>query len=184
MSVATTYAEALYEAGAQEGALARVSAELAEFHGALSESPELAAAFENPEVAAGAKKGVVDELAAGAHALVTNLLQVLLDRGRFDELGAIVDAFGARVADAEGRIEVHALTAVPLPDDLRDRIVERVGAHTGREVSLTQGVEPDIIGGLVLQVGSTVVDGSVRHGFRDLRSTLVGAPVEAAISPD
>lgn len=184
MSVESTYAEALYEAAAADDALARVSSELAEFRGALRDSPELTAVLENPEVSVTAKKSVVGELVADAHPLVSNFLLVLLDRTRLEELESIGEAFSTRVAEAEGRIEVFAVTAVPLADDLRERIVSRVAEQTGREVELTQAVDPDVIGGLVLHVGNTVVDGSIVRRLSDLRNDLVTAPVEAAATAE
>ncbi len=180
MSVAGTYGEALYEAASEAGALSAVATELDGFRELLAGSEELEAALADPEVEVQAKKGVVEQLTVDAHPLVANFLRVLLDRGRLGELASIAEAFGARVAAAEGRIAVHAVTAVPLPDDLRQRIVDRVRDETGRNVDLTEGVDSDIIGGLVLSAGSVVMDASVRGRLRDLRSTLAAAPIEAA----
>ena len=69
---------------------------------------------------------VVEGVAEGAHPLVLNFLRVLADRGRLDEFPAIADAFAERVSRAENRIDVEAVTAVPLPADLRERIVEQI----------------------------------------------------------
>lgn len=181
MSVAGTYGEALYEAASDGGALAAVASDLDGFRALLGDSEELRTALSDPEVELPARKRVVEQLTADANPLLTNFLLVLLDRDRLGELTPIAEAFAARVAEAEGRIAVHAVTAVPLSDDLRQRIVERVRDETGRVVDLTESVEHDIIGGLVLSAGSVVMDASVREQLRDLRSTLVAAPVEAAV---
>ena len=69
---------------------------------------------------------------------------------------------------------------MPLPDDLRERIVERIEEKTGHTVDLTESVDPDIVGGLVLRVGGVVVDGSVRHRIDELATRLQSAPVDAA----
>jgi F-type H+-transporting ATPase subunit delta len=76
---------------------------------------------------------------------------------------------------------------VPMPDDLRERIIARIHQETGSEVDLSETVDPEIVGGLVLRVGQSVVDGSVRHRIEELRERLRAAPVDtatAASEPD
>ena len=126
------------------------------------------------------KKAAVAALTEGSHPLVGNFLQVLLDRGRIHDFPEVAQAFLERVARAQDRLEVEAVTAVALPDDLRSRIVKRIEEKTGSSVSLTESVEPDIVGGLVLRIGGVVVDGSVRHRIDELREALNAAPVDAA----
>jgi len=183
VSVAATYAEALYESAAEADAIDAVSADLAAFAEAVGASDELRAVLENPEIETRAKKGVLGELTTDAHPLVGNFLQVLIDRGRIAEFPEIARAVAERVSAAAGRLEVEAVTAVPLPGDLRRRIVESIEQKTGRAVDLTETVEPDIVGGLVLRIGGVVVDGSVRHRIDELREALRSASVAAAIAP-
>lgn len=180
MSVASTYAEALYESAAEAGEVDAVASDIAAFAEAVESSDELRAALENPEIDTRAKKGVVEELMSGSSALAGNFLQVLIDRGRVAEFSEIARAFAERVAAEEGRLEVEAVTAVPLPDDLRARIVEGIEKKTGRSVQLSEAVNPDIVGGLVLRIGGTVVNGSVRHRIDELRQELRSASVNAA----
>ena len=180
MSVAATYAEALYESAAEAEAVDAVSADVAAFAEAVETSDELRAVLENPEVETRAKKAVVGELVADAHPLVGNFLQVLIDRGRIAEFPEIARAFAERVSAAAGRLEVEAVTAVPLPDDLRTRILETIEKKTGSSVNLTETVDPDIVGGLVLRIGGVVVNGSVRHRIDELREALRSASVNAA----
>lgn len=113
---------------------------------------------------------------------MSRFLQMLVERGRVGEVAEIAAAFAARVARAEGRIEVEAVTAVPLTDDLRQAIVAKVQTDTGRNVTLQERVDPDLVGGLVLRAGGIAVDGSVRSRIDKLRRTLTAAPVEAAVS--
>ena len=180
MSVASTYAEALYEAAADADAVAPVAGDLTGFADGVAGSDELRSVLDNPEIDTRAKKGAVAALAEGAHPLVANFLQVLIDRGRITDIEEIAQAFQERVARAEDRLEVEAVTAIPLPDDLRARIVEQIQQKTGSAVDLTESVDPDIVGGLVLRIGGSVVDGSVRHRIDELREALSRAPVDAA----
>jgi F-type H+-transporting ATPase subunit delta len=180
VSVAGTYAEALYDAAAESGAVEAVKADLAGFRTAFADSEDLARTLENPEVDTPHKRAVVTALSAGANRLVANFLQLLVDRGRIGEIGEIADAFDARVDEAEGRIAVEALTAVPLTDDLRRSIVDKVQADTGRTVALAERVDPEVLGGLVLRVGGYVVDGSLRSRLAGLQRSLTQAPVDTA----
>lgn len=180
MSVATTYAEALYESAAEAGTVDAVTSELASFATAMRETAELRAVLENPEIDLRQKKGAVAALAEGANPLVANFLQVLLDRGRISELPEISDAVQDRVARAQERLEVEAVTAVPLDDALRATVVESITAKTGKGVDLTETVDPEIVGGLMLRIGGVVVDGSVRHRLEQLGGALRRAPVDAA----
>ena len=183
MSVATTYADALYEAAVDADAVPQVSADVEAFAEAVQGSADLQMALDNPEIDSRAKRSVIAAVAADAHPLVQNFLQVLVERGRIAELLEITDAFRESVARAQDRIEVEAVTAVPLPDDLRDRIVESIQSKTHATVELTESVDPDVVGGLVLNVGEVVIDGSVRHRIEELRRELTGAPVDAAVAP-
>jgi ATP synthase F1 delta subunit len=183
VSVATTYAEALYEAAVDADAVPQVAADVEDFATAVRESGELRLALDNPEIDSGAKSKVIAAVAADAHPLVQNFLQVLVERGRIAEYLEIAEAVRDRVARAEARLDVEAVTAIPLPDDLRERIVERLQAKTNATVELTESVDPDVVGGLVLRVGEVVVDGSVRNRIEELRRELSGAPVDAAVAP-
>jgi len=184
MSVATTYAEALYEAAADAGALQPVAEGFGAFAEAYAESDELRAVLLNPGIDPSAKRGVVESLAEGAHPQVVNALRLLIDRDRIAALPEIAEAFQDRVARAEERLEVEAVTAIPLPGDLRQRIVASLQEKSGKSIALTESVDPGIVGGLVLRVGETVVDGSVRRRLEQLRRELTGASVDAAARED
>jgi F-type H+-transporting ATPase subunit delta len=180
VSVAATYAEALFEAALESDAVDDVASDTAAFAQAMRESAELREVLSSPEVETRAKKAALTGLTEGANPLTANFLQVLVDRGRMTEFPEIAKAFQERVARAEHRLEVEAITAVPMPDDLRKRIVQRIQGQTGATVELTESVDPDIVGGLVLRVGGVVVDGSLRRRLDELRHNLNAAPVDAA----
>jgi F-type H+-transporting ATPase subunit delta len=160
-----------------------VASDLTGFSQALVDSPDLAMVLESPEIETSRKKAVVASLAESMNPLVSRFLQMLVERGRIGEVAEITSAFHARVAEAEGRITVEAVTAVALTDDLRQAIVNKVKADTGREVDLKERVDPDLLGGLVLRVGGIAIDGSLRARIERLRRTLIEAPIEAAAAP-
>jgi F-type H+-transporting ATPase subunit delta len=184
VSVATTYAEALYEAAVDKDQVPQVAGELAEVREAVAATPDLARLLDDPEIDTRVKKDVVSRLLEGANPLVANFVQVLIDRGRGGELEEIGAAFDQRVAAAEGRLRIVVRTAVPMPDDLRSGLLSRLESRTGRPVDLDAVVDPEIIGGLVIESEGSVVDASVRQRLSELRRSLAAAPVTAAVAAE
>lgn len=167
-----TYARALFDAAKESGALARVHEELGDFVEATRQVPELAALLENPEVDRQAKRAALEELLADAHELVRNFLVVLIEKGRIAELSEIARELDRFVADEEQRLEVELTTAIELSDEEAQEIVAQIEQAAGRKVEAQRKVDPDLIGGIVLQVGSLRVDGSVRGRLEKLRHEL------------
>ena len=178
MSVAATYAEALYEAAEAQSAVDQVRSELTELAGAMADGTELREAMLNPELPDAAKRAALLEIMEGAHPVTTGFAQVLVERGRIAEIGDMAIAYGQRVDTAEGRVVVTAVTAVPLTPELRESIRAKVQAQTGRDAELEERVDPSIIGGLVLRVGDVVVDASLRTRLEEMRRSLESAPVD------
>ena len=184
MSVAATYAEALYGSAADRGQVAEVAADLAELRRAAGESAELADLLGNPEIDTRVKKDVMSSLLRDANPLVANFVQVLLDRGRAGELDEIGEAFDERVAAAERRLQVTLRTAVPMPEDLRAGVIARLEAQTGRPVDVETVVDPGIIGGLVIETDGSVIDASVRQRLDDMRRAMISVPMAGAVVPE
>jgi F-type H+-transporting ATPase subunit delta len=151
--------------------------EIAALREAVETTPELAEALSSPQLDSAAKTALVARLAEAADPVVGNFLQVLVERGRIAELIQIAEAFEQRVAQAANRLEVTAVTAVSLSDELRDTIVQRIRRETGSDVDLEEAVDPDVIGGLVLEVEGVRIDGSVRRRIDGLRARLASVPV-------
>jgi F-type H+-transporting ATPase subunit delta len=175
VSVAATYAEALYQAAAAKHAVAQVGADLGALAEALGADSDVARVLRNPKVDSRAKKAALAGLADSVNPLTINLLQVLVDRGRLEELPSLASAFADRVAAAEGRLAVEVTSAIPLRDDLRAKVVERIREQTGKTPEITERVDPDIMGGLVLRVGGVVTDASVRGRLEGLRRSISDA---------
>jgi F-type H+-transporting ATPase subunit delta len=167
------YARALVESALQEGRLAQAHEDLGDFVAAVNDVPELAALLENPEIDRAAKASVLEELTAGGDELVRNFLLLLVEKGRIAELHEIAREVDTLIAALERRLEVHLTTAVELSEEEARELVEQIETAAGRKVEATRDVDPSLIGGLVLQVGSRRVDASVRGGFDRLRRELL-----------
>jgi F-type H+-transporting ATPase subunit delta len=149
-----------------------VHAQLQELRAAFAEAPDLAALLENPEIESHVKAGVVDEVLGGADELVRNFVRLLVEKGRAGEVRDIVAEFETLVA-AEGRVlDVELTTAHALSDADFDRILADIETKSGRKVQASRTVDPDLIGGIVLQAGSMRLDASVRGRLERLRQQL------------
>jgi F-type H+-transporting ATPase subunit delta len=168
-----TYARALFESARESGRLGRAHEDLTDFVAAVEQVPELAALLENPEIDRAAKAAVLEELLADADEHVRNFLLLLVEKGRIAGLREIAREVDSLVAAEERRLEVHLTTAVRLSDEEAGEIVQEIERAAGRRVEATRAVDPDLIGGLVLQVGSRRVDASVRGRFDQLRRELL-----------
>lgn len=166
------YARALFEAAQGGGRVDVVRGQLAELSGALESSPELAAFLANPQLDPASKADVLAEVSTGADPLVRNFLRLVASKGRAGDLRAIADEYDALVDRAEGRITVELTTAYALADDEADAIVAKIEQASGRTVEATRTVDPDLIGGMILQAGSLRVDASVRGRLERLRRDL------------
>lgn len=169
------YARALLEAAREQGRAERVAAEVHELAGALDAVPELERFLRNPEVDAQEKAAVLEEIATGADELTRNFLRLLVEKGRAGELREVDAELQALVARAENRLTVELQTAHELTDEEAEAIVERIERASGRRVEATRTVDPSLIGGIVLRIGSFRADGSVRGRLERLRHELTTA---------
>jgi F-type H+-transporting ATPase subunit delta len=149
-----------------------VHEELGDFVQATRDVPELAALLENPEIDHRSKQAALGELLGGGEELVRNFLLVLVEKNRAPELDDIYREFEALVATEERRLEVELTTAYKLSDDDAHEILQQIESTAGRKVEATRRVDPNLIGGFVLQAGSLRVDASVRGRLDRLRREL------------
>lgn len=166
------YARALFEATKEAGRLDIVQEELADFVQATQDVPELGALLRNPQLEPRAKSAALEDLVGEADELVRNFLLILVEKGRAAQLDEIAREFEALVAQDARRLAVELTTAYELSDDEAGAIVRQIEQASGRSVDATRRVDPELIGGIVLQAGSMRVDASVRGRLQRLRQAL------------
>jgi F-type H+-transporting ATPase subunit delta len=149
-----------------------VGEELADLARALEDVPELSALLENPEIEPHVKADVLDKVLGGADELVRNFVRLVIEKGRAGEIREIAAEFDTLVAAEEGILDVELTTAHELSDADFDRIRTDIEQKSGRKVQASRTVDPDLIGGIVLQAGSMRLDASVRGRLERLRQQL------------
>lgn len=167
------YAAAILEIAAAEGALERVGDELFRIARVFESSPELREAITNPRLPVERKLGIVEDLlGARVSTLALGFVGFVVGVGRGGDLPAIADALAARTAASHGRVLAEVRTAVELDDATVARLADSLGRAIGRQVEVKTVVDPTVIGGIVARVGDTVIDGSVRNRFDEIRQQL------------
>ncbi len=167
------YARALFDAARERGRLEQVHEELGDFVTAMREVPELGQLLRNPQLDPRARISALQDLLGDADELVRNFLLVVAEKGRAGQLPEIQRKFERLVAAEQGRIEVELTTAYELSEEEAREIVRQIEQASGKTVEATTRVDPDLIGGLVLQAGSLRVDASVRGRLNQLREDLL-----------
>jgi F-type H+-transporting ATPase subunit delta len=168
-----TYARSLFEAAMEAGLLAEVREQLGDFVETVRQVPELAEILRNPQLDQRAKLAAVDAVAGNADPLVRNLLRLLIEKGRGGEIEEVGEEFERLAARQEGQLNVELTTAFELSEGEARAIIEQIQEASGRTVEATRSVDPDLIGGIVLQAGSLRVDASVRGRLERLTRELV-----------
>jgi F-type H+-transporting ATPase subunit delta len=169
------YAEALFEAAKEKKRLDRVRQELDELATALEDSDELRRFLANPQIEPTTKRAVLEELLAGADELVVNFVRLLAEKDRIGELRDVYEEWARLLAREERVLELELTTAIELSDEEADRVVQQIEEASGRRVVATRIVDPNLIGGLVVQAGSLRLDASVRGRLEQLREELTTA---------
>ncbi|HSB37850.1 MAG TPA: ATP synthase F1 subunit delta [Gaiellaceae bacterium] len=169
------YANALFEAARDRGRLDPVREELAQVVAAEAAVPELRELLRNPQLDPRARASALEDVLAGGEQLLRNFLLVLVDKGRTGSLEEIAREFERLIAQHEGVIHAEVTTAVELSDEEATALLRLIEHASGRKVEATRSVDPGLIGGIVLQVGSHRLDASVRGRLERLRRELVTA---------
>ncbi len=139
----------------------------------MRDVPELRAAFRNPQLAPETKAGIVVEIIGDADPLLSNFLRLVAEKGRMAEIVEIARELDRLMAAEEGRLDVELTTAYELSEPDAKAILKQIQEASGRKVEATRKVDPNLIGGFVLQAGSMRVDASVRGRIERLRRELV-----------
>ena len=169
------YANALFEAARDQNKLEPVGEQLAQLVEAEGKVPELRELLRNPQLDPRARRAALDDVLVGSDDLLRNFLLVLADKGRAGQLEEIAKEFERLVAEHKGVVHAELTTAVELSDDEAGKLLQQIEQASGRKVEASRSVDPDLIGGIVLQVGSHRLDASVRGRLDRLRRQLVTA---------
>jgi F-type H+-transporting ATPase subunit delta len=173
--IARVYARSLFEVAKEHGKLDEVREQLGQFAGALQDTRELQVFFFSPYFSTEEKKEGLGKLLEGADDAVLNFLELLVEKHRTPAIFRIRNAFETLWERENKLLPVEITSAIELDDEIARRIGDQIGEQTGQRVELTKTVDPDIIGGLILRVGNSILDASIRNRLDNLRKSVAKA---------
>ena len=173
-AIAKRYAKALVQIGSETGNVEGFNAELSRFSTLLTDSRDLGAVFANPAYEIESKKeilsGVIGKLSLSP--MVSNLLMLLLERGRLAVLPQIAESYGAFADELSGIIRPTVTSGQTLSEPQVEQIKSALAQATGKKVELKVEVDPSLLGGVVAKIGDKVFDGSVKTQLARIQDTL------------
>jgi len=173
--IAQVYSRSLFEVAKQDGVLDELHEQLGQFADELDENRQLQIFFFSPYFSSQEKKDAIPRLLDGADERFVRFLELVAERHRMPALFRIRRAFDARWAEERRLLPVEVTSAVELDQGLLDQLGKRIEEQTDRHVELSSRVDPDVLGGLVLQVGNMVLDASIRARLERLRKEVAKA---------
>lgn len=172
-AAAAVYAESLIELATERKQAEQIGEELADLRRLWDGDPTFQAMMSSVAIDVDARRESLRRIFTGkVSGLTLNLLLVLNDKRRSQILPAVCDAYRWKLADLLGRQAVYITTAVALDDARRKRVMDAARKRLGREPILFERVDPDLLGGVMVQAGDRLYDTSLRRQLRNLRIAL------------
>lgn len=170
------YASALFDLASENGTVSAVESDLEKLDEALRESDELSGLIRNPQISrdqSGKAMASVSQV-LGLSELTGNFIGVLAANRRLSALPQIISAFSSIAAASRGEATAEVTSAHPLDEAQIEALRQKLEARQGRNVKVKTMVDPDLLGGLVVTIGSTRIDSSIRTRLNSLAHAMKG----------
>jgi len=174
-TIARRYSTALADVALSSGGVDTIKSELSGWNELFSQNADLQTVFSNPAIAQSNKEKVLDGLIAKAKPSTTtaNFLRILLKNGRLSELSEISSKFESVLDERSGVVAAQITSAREMPQDEKAEFESELAKLAGKTVTVSYTIDPEIIGGVITRIGSTVYDGSVKTKLENLKEQLV-----------
>ncbi len=167
--LAQVYGRSLFQAALERGRIDELREQLGQFADAVDEHRELAVFFFSPYFSTAEKQQSLDTLLEGADQIFLNFLELLIENHRMPVIFRIRDEY-ERLWDEENKtLPVEITSAIALDAQTTESLGRTIGERAGRKVTLAARVDPDILGGIIVRVGNSILDASIRNRLEQLR---------------
>src|ERR1700754_4154759 len=173
--IAAVYARSLFEVAKEQDKLDSIREQLGAFADALDETRELQVFFFSPYFSTPEKQDGLDRAVSDADPILVNFLKLLIENHRMPVIFRVRRGFDQLWLQENKRLPVQVTSAVELDSSTVDQIGARIAEQTGQKIDITSTVEPDILGGLVIRVGNSILDASIRNRLEQLRKQVARA---------
>jgi F-type H+-transporting ATPase subunit delta len=173
--IAQVYARSLFEVARDQDRIDPIREQLGQFADALQENHDLQVFFFSPYFSAPEKEDGLDRAVSGADDVLVNFLKLLIENHRMPVVFRVRRAYDAMWEEENRLLPVSVTSAIELDEKTVREIGDKIADQTGRRVELSANVDADILGGIVVRVGNTVLDASVRNRLEQLRKQVARA---------
>ena len=170
--IARVYARSLFEVAQERNLLDAIREQLGQFADALDENRDRATFFFSPYFSSEEKKETLQRTIEGAEETFISFLELLIDEHRMPAIFRIRDRYEVLWDEANRLLPVEVTSAVELDEDTVAAIGDRIREQTGQNVELSSHVDSGILGGIVLRVGNSILDASIRNRLNQLRKQV------------
>jgi ATP synthase F1 delta subunit len=170
--IAEVYGRSLYEVAAEHDKTDELREQLGQIADALDSERELAIYFFSPYFSTQEKKDGLGKLLDGADEILVNFLELLIEKHRMPAIFRIRRYYDTLWERDHHILPVRIATAVALDEGVARKLGEQIEKSTGQKIELTASVDPDILGGVVLRVGNSILDASIRNRLENLRKAV------------
>jgi F-type H+-transporting ATPase subunit delta len=170
--IATVYARSLFEVAKEASKLDEIREDLDSIADAVSEDHELQVFFFSPYFSTEEKKEGLRKFLQDADPILLNFLDLLIDNHRMPALFRIRTLLDGLWEKENDLLPVSVTSAVELDEETVRHIGDRIGEQTGRKVELSSSIDPDLLGGIVVRVGNSIIDASIRNRLDQLRKQV------------
>jgi len=172
--IAARYADAFFDLAETQNAIETCESDLNNLKTVLHDHEELRSFIKSPVYNAEDQQKVVENLAekAGFSPLTRNFLNLITSNRRLFALDAIIDAFTQRLSTHRGEVNAQAVTAIALNQDQERRLRSEIETVVGKAVNLETRIDPELLGGMIVKVGSTMIDSSLKTKLNRLQSVM------------
>ena len=175
-SVAGRYAAALFEIAKEERQLPQVEADVKAFQRLLDESEDLRRLVRSPVISAGDQAKAIGAVLekAGSTSLTANFLKLIARNRRLFAVADMLKNFRALAARERGEVNADVASAHPLNDDQMNALKDALRIQVGKDVQINTRVDPNLLGGLIVKIGSRMIDSSLRTKLNNLKVAMKG----------
>ena len=170
--IAEVYGRSLFEVASEHDKADEIREQLGEFADALEENRDLQVFFFSPYFSTPEKKEGLAKALDGADETLSNFLELLIEKHRMPAIFRIRRIYDTLWEQANRILPVQITTAVPLDDGVARKLGDEIEKTTGQKIELTSTVDPDLLGGIVVRVGNSILDASIRNRLESLRRTV------------
>ena len=173
--LAKEYGAGLYQLAAEENASAQVLEQMRTLRGCFKEQPQFLRLLSNMALSKEERVGIIDAAFRGqVHPYLLNFLKILCERGVLSEFSGCEEAFRTLYNKDNSVMEALVTTGEKLNDEQRERLLEKLRKMTGKQIDLTEKVDPDVVGGVLLEMNGQRYDNTVRHRLESIRRAMAG----------